>query len=100
MPQTVVANQDFRYDDTLYVRKGQVFALRGHRNDGGLLKHNLVAAVKITAAERKRLPRSAGQSFMHAWQRDRAAAEDEKSPQEQRQGRQEQIDRRIIHVGA
>ena len=49
----VVATRDFRYDEDLAVKNGQVFTLRQYPNDGLLLKHRLVVALdpQPTAAE-------------------------------------------------
>jgi len=71
----VVATKDYRYDDSLYVRNGQVFRLRGHPNDGLLLKHRLVKALEPQPEEKEvgRLPTCAicGAHFQDEWQRER-----------------------------
>jgi len=107
----VVANRDFIYTPKLRVRRGQVFALGGHRNDALLIKHRHVALLdpQPTAAKLKALPTCSecGRQFVEMHWRERCGAMDEMSNTERLRLRREQaakrIDRlppRMITVGA
>jgi hypothetical protein len=77
----VVATRDYQYDETLAVKIGQVFELRGHPNDGLLLKHRHVVALdpQPTAVEVAQFPQcgECGARFQEEWQRDRCGREHE-----------------------
>jgi len=96
----VQALKDFQYDDTPYVREGQVFTLRGHRNDEALLRHRFVAPHDGVTVRDDNLG-----EFASEWQRDRArVAVNESDPAALRQTRQarvaEQLDgQRVFRQG-
>ena len=76
----VVGTRDFQYDDTLFVKIGQVFELRNHPNDGLLLKHRHVVALESQdPVEIAKLPQcgECGARFQDEWQRDRCGREHE-----------------------
>jgi|GEM_PF-1475115 len=77
----VVATRDFKYDEDLAVKNGQVFTLRQCPNDGLLLKHRLVVALdpQPTADEVAHLPTcgACGAHFQEEWQRDRCGRQHE-----------------------
>lgn len=77
----VVSSRDYQYDNDLHVKTGQVFELRGHPNDGLLLKHRHVIEMtpQPDPAEVAKLPRcgECGARFEQEWQRDRCGREHE-----------------------
>ena len=82
----VQAAKDFQYTDDLAVKNGQVFELRGVRNDGLLLKHGLVLALdpQPDAEALKKVPQcgECGRRFAQLWQRERCGRQHELSAEE------------------
>ena len=103
----VVATKDFQYDGELSVRLGQVFELRGCRNDGGLIAHGLVQPLDPQPDEETLhgLPKcgECGRAFQYEWQRDRCGRMHEMTPDERMQERRAQahrrVEERVIRVG-
>ena len=104
----VVANRDFTYTAELQVRRGQVFALGGHRNDALLIKHRHVALLdpQPTAAKVKQFPTcgECGRQFVSEHWRERCGELDTLPAEERRRARRrdaaQRNDRRVVTVGA
>lgn len=97
MAQKVVALRDFVYDDQIgQVRTGQVFELRGHINDAGLLRHRMVAPFDGT----KTVKDDQGRQFAEEWQRTRAGDEDARPAEMVVRERRDRVADRVMTVGA
>jgi hypothetical protein len=97
--ENVQALRDFTYDaDVGLVRTGQVFKLKGHPNDAGLLRHGFVIAFAGKAADLVQDDR--GRKFVEEWQRERAGREDERPVAEVVAERRQRVYKRVMTVGA
>jgi hypothetical protein len=95
----VFALRDFGYDADLgRVHTGQVFQLRGHINDGSLLRHRFVGLLADIPKSKAKLEEwlaslpkcgECGAVFLEGWQRDRCGEDHELSPVERNAQRRE-----------
>lgn len=110
MGEWVVANRDFTYNKK-EVRRGQAFQLEGCRNDGRLLKHQLVTPLSDYGfsdpdeSDVEDLPMcgECGRHFATEWQRDRCGRMHERTEgelEQERLGVSERVRERVMTVGA
>ena len=110
MDEWVVANRDFTYNKK-DVRRGQAFQLEGCRNDGALLRHQLVSPLTEYGfsdpdeGDVEDLPMcgQCGRHFAKEWQRDRCGRMHERTAADLQQERlevSERVKERVETVGA
>lgn len=95
----VTASKDFGYDESLTVKTGQLFELRGCRNDGLLLKHRLVLPVdpQPDAEALKHFPQCpvCGRRFTLPGQRERCGKQHEMTSKERLDERHQAAQKRM-----
>ena len=97
----VQANRDFGYDDKITAKRGQVFQLGGHRNDGKLLGFSFISVLDPppTKTALDKLPScgTCGRIFVDEMTRDLCGEAHELSPDEVAEERRFKAHERVLN---